>query len=134
MIKQLAHVCIHTQDLDATEAFYRDVLGMEKSFNFEREGAHFGYYLKAGNNSFIEVFKGNPGAAGNINHLALEVDDLDAALARIRACGIKANDKVYGKDEAWQSWLTDPNGVRIELHQYTPKSMQQNGGLCVVDW
>lgn len=134
MIKQLAHLCIHTRDLDATLAFYCDALGMTKAFDFERQGKPFGYYLNLGANTFLEVFEGDPGAVGNINHLCLETDDLDATLARLTKHGVEATDKKLGADHSWQSWITDANGVRIELHQYTDKSMQLVGGTCVVDW
>ena len=134
MIKQLAHLCLHTQDLDATLAFYSDALGLEKAFDFERQGKPFGYYLKLGANTFLEVFEGDPGAVGNINHLCLETDDLDATLARLGEHGIAFTDKKLGADRSWQSWITDPSGVRIELHQYTDQSAQFRGGTCIATW
>jgi lactoylglutathione lyase/glyoxylase I family protein len=44
-VKQLAHVCIFAQDLEATRGFYRDVLGLDTRFNFLRDGRIFGFYL-----------------------------------------------------------------------------------------
>jgi catechol 2,3-dioxygenase-like lactoylglutathione lyase family enzyme len=38
MLKQLAHICIHSEDLDATERFYTTALGMTKGFDFIRKG------------------------------------------------------------------------------------------------
>ena len=134
MIKQLAHACIHTRDLKETEKFYCTVLGCEKAFEFVREYRLFGYYLKLGNNTFIEVFEGDPGEVGNINHLAFEVEDMDAVIAQVRAHGYEIGEKSFGDDKAWQAWLEDPNGIRIELHQYTPESMQLVGGTCRVNW
>ena len=134
MIKRLAHVCIFSTDLAETEAFYRQALGMERHFDFEKDGKLFGFYLKAGANTFIEVFKGDPGDEGNIRHVALEVDDIDAAIARIRAYGATATDKKLGADQSWQSWTGDPSGVKIELHQYTAASSQLTGNKCIVDW
>jgi len=29
-----------------------------------------------------------------------------------------------GSDNSYQCWLDDPDGNRIELHQYTPESRQ----------
>ena len=29
-----------------------------------------------------------------------------------------------GGDNSWQAWTCDPDGNRIELHQYTPESKQ----------
>jgi hypothetical protein len=27
-------------------------------------------------------------------------------------------------DHSWQAWITDPDGNKIELHDYTPESWQ----------
>ena len=133
MIKQLAHLCISARDLGETERFYCDTLGLEKGFEFQRGGEVLGFYLKCGSNTFIEVFQGNPGTVGNINHFCLETEDIDAVIAALRAAGYEATDKELGADHSWQSWTTDPNGVRIEFHHYTPDSLQENGGVCHVD-
>ncbi|PKD44477.1 VOC family protein [Rhodohalobacter barkolensis] len=134
MIKQLAHICVHTEDLKETERFYCEVLGLEKGFIFEKNNELFGYYIKLGNDSFIEVFKGKPGKIGNINHLAIETDDIDQIITTLRSNGFDATDKKLGCDHTWQTWAKDPNGVRIEFHQYTDESFQFKGGVCKVDW
>lgn len=136
MIKQLAHLCIHTNSLEKTSHYYCQTLGLEKGFDFERNGSLFGFYLKLGANTFIEFFYNkNPTAmVGNINHLAIEVDDMDAVIKALRDNGYEATDKKLGADNSLQCWSNDPNGVRIEFHQYTPESMQLNGGVCVVNW
>ncbi len=134
MIKQLAHICLHSHDLAETARFYCGALGLEKGFEFMRKGALFGFYLKLGNTTFIEVFQGEPGAPGNINHFAIEVDDIDAVLQQVRAHGYEAGEKKLGADHSWQAWLEDPDGVRIELHQYTDESLQRRGGTCEVNW
>lgn len=134
MIKQLAHICIHSSNLNRTEAFYVEGLGMERFFDFNRDGQLFGFYLKAGTNTFIEVFKGEPGNPGNINHVALEVNDMEALLQRLRDQGFSHSEKKLGADQSWQAWLEDPDGVRIELHEYTAESSQLTGRTCVVDW
>ena len=134
MIKRLAHICIHTRDLNATETFYCEALGLEKGFVFEKDGAPFGFYVKLGGKSFIEVFKGDPAEVGNINHVAIETDNMDRVISRLREHGFEATEKKFGGDNTWQAWTTDPSGVRIEFQQYTNQSMQFTGGVCKVDW
>lgn len=134
MIKQLAHICIHTADLEATARFYQEGLGLERGFEFAKDGNLFGFYIKLGSDTFIEVFKGDPGVVGNINHIAIQTDDIDAVMGRLRDHGYEVGDKSLGADHSWQAWTADPNGVRIEFHEYTPESMQLVGGTCVVDW
>ena len=134
MIKQMAHICINTKDLEKTLYFYTQVLALEKGFEFEKDGQLFGYYIKLGNNSFIEVFKGEPGQVGNINHVAIEVEDMDELISRIRSYDIEIEDKKLGADQSWQVWITDPNGIRIEFHEYTRESRQLIGRKCIVTW
>ena len=95
-VKQLAHVCIFAHDLEATRRFYSDVLGMDTRFNFLRDGRIFGFYLDCGGRSHVEVFEKREASyseANQINHLCLEVEDLDAAIAHIRLKGVEITPK-----------------------------------------
>ncbi len=137
MIKQLAHINIGSYDLATSEHFYCDILGMEKTFEFIKNGELFGFYVGAGNTTFIEVFieEGELGGTPAImRHLCLEVQDLDATISQIREKGWEISDKTFGCDKSWQAWITDPSGVQIELMQYTKESSQFTGKPCEVDW
>ena len=137
MIKQLAHINIGSYDLAASEHFYCDILGMEKTFEFIKEGELYGFYAGAGSTTFVEVFieeneiKDVPTI---MRHLCLEVEDLEATIADIRAKGWQISDKNFGGDNSWQAWISDPSGVQIELMQYTKESSQFTGKPCDVDW
>ena len=136
MIKQLAHICVHTRNLEKTLNFYCQTLGLEKAFTFDRKGEMIGCYIQFGNTTFIEVFtnKNPTDMAGNIKHFALEVTDMDAVIKALHDGGYDVAEKKVGTDGCWQSWVPDPNGVLIELHEYTEKSCQITGEPCVVDW
>lgn len=137
-VKQVAHVCIFAKDVEETRRFYKDVLGMETAFNFLRDGRIFGFYLHAGGRSHVEVFE-KPAAefseTNQINHLCLEVENIDEAIAHIEAQGHElSRPKKLACDDTYQCWVRDPNGVKIELFQYTDKSAQFQGGDRVADW
>lgn len=137
IIKQIAHTCIFARDIGETADWYAKVLGFEKIFNFTRDGRVFGYYLDAGAGTQIEVFEkaeAKFSEQDQINHICFEVVDMDAAIAHVRALGYTARDKSKGCDDTWQSWIADPNGVKIELIQYTPDSAQLVGGDRVAHW
>ena len=102
MIKQLAHLCIHSTDLEKTRWFYCDVLGGKVAFDFDKNGSLFGYYFKLGGNTFVEVFQGEPGTSGNIKHMCLEVEDIDRLAEVLKEHGIEVTDKKLGGDNAWQ--------------------------------
>ena len=135
-VRQLAHACILATDLAETEAFWRDVLGLPVKFRFIREGRPIGFYLDAGGRTNVEVFEKAevPAASARIDHVCLEVEDIDAAVAHVRGLGVPITEKKFGIDDTWQAWVTDPNGVRIELFEYTAKSAQFVGGDRVADW
>ena len=134
VIKQLAHVSIISTDLNETARFDFGALGLKSRFEFTKDGKLHGYYINIGHNTFIEVFQGDPGEVGNINHLALEVEDIDGMIKRIQEHGYDVGEKELGADNSWQVWLEDPDGVRIEFHEYTDESLQLQGGRCEVSW
>ena len=137
MIKQLAHINIGSFDLTASEHFYCNILGMEKTFEFLRDGELYGFYAGAGNTTFVEIFieeREIEDVPTIMRHLCLEVEDIDGTIADIRAKGWEVTDKKFGADNSWQCWITDPSGVRIELMQYTKESTQFTGKPCIVDW
>lgn len=130
MFKQLAHVCIGATNLNETERFYVESLGMDKAFDFIRGDQQIGFYLSLGQNTFIEVFAedGEPQFERPlIKHFCLEVEDLDVVIAALQSKGVEASPKKLGGDGAWQAWITDPSGVRIELMQYSEDSSQFSG-------
>ncbi len=137
MITRLAHVNLMSNDLAASQHFYCDILGLKKGFEFYKDGKLFGFYLETGDTTFIEIFTQDPLSDEQrplINHLCLEVADLDAVIESIRATGWTITDKKRGCDQSWQAWITDPCGVRIELMQYTEQSSQFTSQPCQVNW
>ena len=72
---------------------------------------------------YLSLYATPPGqqlrAAGAFNHLALVVDDLDAALARLRALGIPL-DHIGGSTEHRRSAyvVIEPERLQIELVAY----------------
>jgi catechol 2,3-dioxygenase-like lactoylglutathione lyase family enzyme len=129
MITGLAHVCFIVSDLDASTAFYRDKLGFTAAFEFHRDtGEKFGQYLHIGGRTFLELFQGGAvepaGDAQSYRHLCLETDDIEATVGEMRSRGVEVSDVKMGSDGSHQAWLEDPDGNRMELHQYTAESKQ----------
>ena len=59
---------------------------------------------------------------GGLNHFVIQVEALHDTIARLTAQGIDAEPPKSpdGSDDFWTSWLTDPDGYRIELVQWPP--------------
>lgn len=137
MIRRLAHLCLFTNDLDRLVAFYRDGLGFPVKFRFAAaDGAIFGAYVSTGDSTFIEIFDqhlaasqwgGNldPLAAGNrFGHLCFEVSGLAGFRDALIARSVSVGEIRTGSDNSLQAWLSDPDGNRIELMEYTHRSAQ----------
>jgi catechol 2,3-dioxygenase-like lactoylglutathione lyase family enzyme len=140
VIKSLAHVCLISRNLDRTQDFYCEVLGMRKKFDFYKGEELIGFYLEVAPNQFLEVFRGGEGAEAEaqakngIRHFCLEVGDIEAVRQKLISSKIGVTEKTLGSDASWQIWCKDPDGIDVEFHQYTPESSQCTGTRCNVSW
>ena len=128
MITGMAHVCFTVADLERSVTFYCDTLGLKPAFEFLNEqGRRYGQYIHVGERNFVELFEGQLGELADdqpFRHICLEVDDIEGTVATLRARGLEVTDVKLGKDNSYQAWISDPDGNRIELHGYTPQSLQ----------
>jgi catechol 2,3-dioxygenase-like lactoylglutathione lyase family enzyme len=112
-------------DLDASRAFYRDVLGLPiLTENDER------VLFACGGSSFLSVTRSTVGTADGQTQLAWRVPDIRAAVADLRARGIRiesyvAPDPVTDADGVADmgyvlaAWFTDPGGNVLAVVQPT---------------
>ena len=135
MITRLAHVCIETCDLEASEAFYA-ILGIERKFEFRNlQDELIGLYLAIDSHNFIELVKIREAKGeGSLAHFTFEVADVDTVYDTLSRHGIAVTEKELGVDHTWVVTTHDPNGVFIEFHQYTEDSLQFRGGACRIDY
>ena len=124
---RVAHIGIAVESVDALMPFYRDVLGMAVVPLDDPDGAHIaGFAAGAALVELLEpavadspigkfIAKRGPG----IHHVCFVVDDLDAALDRCRAAGIRLIDEKprLGAEGKHIAFLhpSSTGGVLIEL-------------------
>jgi catechol 2,3-dioxygenase-like lactoylglutathione lyase family enzyme len=137
MFSPIDRVCITTNDLKKSIGFYTK-LGFHVKFSFTRKGTDFGVYLEVASGNYIKIFEDkNRGTVVNngICHFCLETGSIDRVIDKLTTAGIPFTPKKTGCDHTHQIWLTDPDGNSFEVHEYTKKSMQVNGGGAVeADW
>ena len=134
MIKKIAHVCIQCPNLLEAKKFYHEHLELPIAFEFRKGDDLVGFYFKAGDNTYIEVFKGLAEKEGPVRHFCLEADNLEILRRSLVGKGIAATEIKMGNDQSYQFWIDAPGNLRIEFHQYTAESYQVNGGICQVNW
>ena len=127
---RLAHIGIAVRSLDEILPFYRDILGLPEVPLDDADGTSI-VGLAAGDplDELLEadsadspigrfVAKRGPG----IHHLCFSVDDLDAALERCRAAGIRLIDESprVGAEKKRIAFLhpSSTAGVLVELSEY----------------
>ncbi len=130
-IKSIGHVALRVKDIDRSLDFYVNKLGFAEMFRLERDNKLWIVYLRLTDNQFLELF---PDAVGDraakedaigLNHVCLEVDDLDAVVKHVSDKGIPLfRPKKMGADNNFQAWIEDPDGNRIELMQMGKDGMQ----------
>ena len=128
MFKRIDHVEVVTDKAAATEEFYTEVLGfrVKARDRIERPGTALNLvYLDLGGTTIELIsYEGVPvDPAPRLEHLgyrmiALEVEDMDRAVAYLKDKGIET---VWGpmvRDTYARAEICDPNGYRIELRHW----------------
>lgn len=125
MIRRLEHLLVLTGDLEATRAFYCDILGLELG---ERPPLEFpGYWLYLDGEPCVHIAERTPYEAhaatlglpeqdAAVDHVAFAASDHEELAARLEAEGIDAVANDVPTAGLRQLFFTDPNGVRIELN------------------
>lgn len=133
MITGLGHVAYRVADMDRSLDFYIRILGLSELCRLNRDdGSLWLVYLHAGSGTIIELFPGGsepPPTPGprtlGYAHLSMHVDDLVASLADWRRRGLVAEgEPKRGADGNLGFWVTDPDGVRIEMMELAPDGLQ----------
>lgn len=114
------HVALYTTDFPRLYAFYTRVLGFVEVGRF---AGHAIAFLRAGG-TVVELVGDEPAAAPRgqgWNHLALEVADLELAMAALAARGVTFHSGPEGfppdAPRARIAFFRDPDGNLLELYQ-----------------
>jgi len=119
-LKSFEHVLITTRDLEATKAFFTDVVGLVEG---KRPDFKFpGYWLYLGDTPCVHLAESDRGRGdagtgrGAIDHIAFNAEDIDGARARLETAGIAYEHRMVPGAPLQQLFVTDPNGVKVEIN------------------
>lgn len=107
------HVSVNVSDVDEAARFYTTILGGEPRDDRPELGFP-GAWINLGGAQVHLIAAEVPPNRGQ--HFAIRVEDLDAAVTELRAKGIDVSSPVSIGSNS-QSFLEDPDGNVIELHQ-----------------
>jgi catechol 2,3-dioxygenase-like lactoylglutathione lyase family enzyme len=121
----LDHFNIRTRNLADTVRFYQDVLGLENGArpNFAFPGAWM-YSEGRAVVHLVDISQtGEPQKpdSGVVHHVAFASRGFGAMQARLNQRGMAFDARQVPGGELWQIFVTDPNGVMIELNYEAAK-------------
>ncbi len=123
---RLNHVGIYVKDLTESLNFYTKVMGFQEAFSFkDKNGNPTTVYLQINRDTFLELAPATPERPVGLSHMGIWADDINATVAALRQRGVKVDDPRVGASKSPLTNVTDPNGVRVELLEFGPESLQR---------
>jgi len=131
MIKRINHVAIVVEDLDAALRFWRDALGLPLSKTEENPGENVDIAFLPLGESEIELLQPTDPDSGigkylakkgqGMHHLCVEVDYIEAVIARLVGHGVEMiNEAPRVREEGTRYAFVHPKsagGVLVELYE-----------------
>ncbi len=118
----LNHYTINVRDLEATKAFYEDIVGLKAG---ERPPLPFpGYWLYCGSMPVVHLvgyrpenppIEGTPDP-GRLDHIAFSAENVRLMRERLNANGISFQERVLPRLNMTQLFFQDPDGIYIEFN------------------
>lgn len=131
MIKRIDHVAIVVEDLDAALSFWRDAMGLPLTKTEENPGENVTIGFLPIGESEIELLQPTDPDSGigkylakrgqGMHHVCVEVDDIDATIARLTEHGVEMiNAEPRVRDDGTRYAFVHPKsalGVLVELYE-----------------
>ncbi len=124
----LNHVGIAVPSIPDAAAFYMQKMGFKEAFrNSDPQGNPTAIYLQISKTTFLELQQANAQRPAGISHFGLEAPNIKSTVATYKSRGAMATDP--GAPSAFSHAIlanvTDLNGLRIELAEMGPESLQR---------
>ena len=127
----LNHIDLATKDMEATRQWYERVLGFKAGYTPDFKFPVCWLYL--GDRDIIHITEGGAGVSqarkaylgqqsqatqgsGAIDHVAFRCTGLGDMLAHLKAEGVDHKTRQVDDQGLFQIFLTDPNGIKLELN------------------
>jgi catechol 2,3-dioxygenase-like lactoylglutathione lyase family enzyme len=123
---RLNHVGISVANLDEAVDFYTKKMGYRQAFAIpDASGQPRAVYLQVSRETFVELLEATPARPPGFVHVGFEVNDIDAAVTRLKQSNVKTAQPRVGRSKATVAEVDVPDGVNVELLQFGPESMQR---------
>jgi catechol 2,3-dioxygenase-like lactoylglutathione lyase family enzyme len=126
------HVGMAVENFDEAFKFYTEKMGFREAFTVkDAAGKPTLAYVQANRNTFVELQQANATRKPGLNHFGLHVQNLKAVVATLKERGVMVDEIRVRPDDSSVANATDPNGIRIEMFEFGPRSPQ---GKAIESW
>jgi catechol 2,3-dioxygenase-like lactoylglutathione lyase family enzyme len=123
---RLNHFGIYVKDFDESMNFYTKTMGFREAFTLkDKDGKPTLAYLQINRDTFLELAPATADRPVGFSHAGLWADNLNSTVSVLRERGLKMDDPHSASTKAPLTNIIDPNGVRLELLEYPPESLQR---------
>lgn len=123
---RLNHVGIYAKDFDESVNYYTKTLGFREAFSLkDKDGKPTLTYLQINRDTFLELAPASADRPVGVSHIGIWADDLKTTAAVLGQRGVKMEDVRSGATKSILTNIVDPSGVRLELLEYPPESLQR---------
>ena len=115
MINKVAFIGHRVADMARAKQFYGELLGLEKTAEYENKWCEFD--TPEGKSIALDTFS----PEGTPPYLALETDDIEAELDRLKQAGVEVVMDVRDNKVCKMAVIKDSEGNGLMLHQIAPE-------------
>jgi len=123
---RLNHFGLYVKNLDESMNFYTKTMGFHEAFSVkDKDGKPALVYLQINRDTFVELAPAAADRPVGVSHIGLWADDLNKTVTILRERGVKMDNPISGATKSILTNMFEPNGVRLELLEYPPESLQR---------
>ena len=120
------HVGIYVDNVDEAKSFYTQKMGFGEAFTVrDDKGQPTLAYVQVSRNTFVELQPAGANRPAGISHVGLQVENIRATIASLKQRGVTVEEPRVSSTQSMIANVTGPGGVRIELSELTPESLQR---------
>ena len=121
------HVGIAVANMDEAVAFYTQKMGFKEAFRTRNEqGQTQLVFIQTNRDTFLELGQANAQRPAGFTHVGIHVESMPQAIKLYQSRGLMVSEpRLSVPVGSTQANITDPNGLRVELTELPPNSLQR---------
>ena len=121
------HVGIAVANIEEAVAFYTQKMGFKEAFRTTNEqGQTQLVFIQTNENTFLELGQANAQRPAGFTHVGIHVESMPQAVKLYQSRGLMVTEpRLSVPVGSTQASITDPNGLRVELTELPPTSLQR---------